>query len=505
MEYIQKDVKTKNKLYCTSMNVSLDPKLAIEQFKSVQKMYDRENYQKTNKKNIIAHSFTQSFHKDENVTPELAMTIAMETAEKHFGKDFQILISTHVDKEHIHSHFIVNSVSMTGEKYHSQGNTLSAFRKISDEVCKSYGLDVLDYSKHKKRKRTLTYNRWKEKQKGISWKDRIKIDIDKSIIKSSSTSELLVELSKLNYECKYFTNASGEKYLGIRDTKFKKTYFANTKNFGEGYDLKSLEEKINNKDLVKLPNEVEINNTLNNSIDVKKAIRIKVYKEKNIQLKYRSTIDILIDLIVNRNVIKPVKYYKQYPYSVKNDYHVQMLSNQLQFIRSKGIKSYDDFENAKNKMQKSYDDLTVKVNKLVKMKATHKNLVKEFETFEILQNKKVASERNRNTNVESGFSERKLLKVTTDELNLLRTLEDKLQEFDLNKIKDNLVILEDNIEKIKEVFKEYGKDVRMFEEIETTLEDIENESYINNAKISSKRDDESFDKENKSNEDIERR
>lgn len=479
IEYIQNDEKTKNKAYCSGVNVSIDSNLANEQFKSIQKIYDKGNYKNTDKENIIAHHFTQNFRKDENITPELAHAIALETAEKHFGNDFQILISTHVDKEHIHNHFIINSISMSGKKYHSQGDTLTEFRKTSNDICKSYGLKTLDMANHKKRKRTLTYNRWREKQKGVNWKDRIKIDIDKAIIKSNNFDELLKELDKLDYESKFFENAKGEKCFGIRDKKFKKTYFANTKNFGDGYDLKSLEEKINNKDLIELPNK----DIIDDVFDIKKAITIKVYKQQNIQVKYKSTITILVDLIMNKNVIKPIKYYKQYPYSVKNDYHVQTLADQLSFINKKGITNFNELEKSKDKLKTSYDDLTIKVNKLVKMKATHKTLVKEFETFEILQNKKELSQ---------------------DELNLMNTLDKKLEEFDLIKIKNNLILIEENIEKIKPIFKQYGEEMKMFEEIETTLDDIEKEAYIEKAKITYQSQTQSQ-VETKSENDIERR
>ncbi len=475
IEYIQKDDKTNFKMYILGMNVAEDPELASLQFDTIQKLYDKGNYKDTEKENIIAHHFKQSFAKDEKITPELAMAIAIETAQKHFGDNFQISIATHIDKDHIHSHFIVNSISMTGVKYHSQGDTLSAFRKTSDDICKSYGLSTLDYSKHKRKRRTLTYNRWKEKQKGVNWKDRIKIDIDKAIIKSNNFEDLFKELDKLNYECKYFNNAKGEKYFAIRDKKFKKEYFANTKNFGEGYDLKSLEDKINNKDLIKIPNEELI-------VQSKTEIRFvtsRSYKHTDIQLRYKSTIKILVDLITSKNVIKPIKYYKQYPYSVKNDFHVQTLADQLNFCKKKNISNFEELKNSKGKARNAYKDLTIKVNELVKMRATHKTLVKEFETLALLQNKD---------------------NLTLEEIKILRSLESKLDDFDLKKIKDNLVLIEENIEKVKPIFKQYGEEIKMFEDIESTLKEIEEESYINKAKISNDKNIDNIEaRENKNN------
>ncbi len=458
IKYIQKDEKTNYKFYCDGINVPPDCDFAILQFEEIQKLYDKNLYNNTTKNKILAHHFSQNFSPKDNVSPELAMQIARETAEKHFGKDFQVLFSTHVDKDHIHNHFIVNSISMTGEKYHSKGDTLSAFRQTSDEICKSYGLHTLDFANHKKRKRTLTYNRWHEKQISLNWKDRIKVDIDKAIIKSESISQLFDELGNRNYECKLFTNKNGEQYFGIKDKKFKKTYFANTKNFGDGYDLKSIESKIENKDLVDVPNKQFINET----VFEMKAVTINVYKQKNIQLKYKDTITTIVELITTKNVIRPIKYYKQYPYSVQNDYHVQTLSDQLRFLRSKNIDSIEKFKSAKGNLKVYYDDLTSKVNTLVKMKATHRKLLNEFETLELLQNKK---------------------ELTSDEILKIKALESKLDEYDINKIKDNLKKIDENIVKVQVHFEKYGEDLKMYTEIEATLEDIENESYINKAKI----------------------
>ncbi len=454
IKYIQRDDKTNFKLYCDGINVSTNPHLAFEQFSTIQKIYEKDTYNEKEKEKIIAHHFTQNFHKDENITPELAMKIASETVKKHFGEGYQILLATHVDRDFIHTHIIVNSISTAGEKYHAKGETLSAFRKTSDEVCKSYGLSTLDFSKHKRRKRTLTYNRWRDKQKGISWKDRIKTDIDKSIIKSGNMEELFQKLDKLNYECKFFKNAKGEKYFGIRDKKFKKSYFANTKNFGAGYEIKDIEEKLNNKNLIELPND-EV-------IEEAKVITIKVYSQQNIKLKYKSTISILVDLIMNKNVIKPFKYYKQYPYSVNNDYHVQTLANQLNFLDKKNINSHEDLKNEKDKMKIFKEDVTEKVNKLTKMRTTHKALIRDFETFELLKNKKI---------------------ITKDEKQTLIKLQQKLNEYDIKKIENNLNLIESNIEKVKPVFEKLGSDLKMIDEIETTLKDIENESYIDKAKI----------------------
>lgn len=83
----------------------------------------------------------QSFSPYDNVTPEKAHEIALKFAEKHF-KGFQVLIATHTDREHIHTHFIINAVSLeTGKKYHADNKSLWSMRKTSNGYCQDYGFE----------------------------------------------------------------------------------------------------------------------------------------------------------------------------------------------------------------------------------------------------------------------------------------------------------------------------------------------------------------------------
>ena len=85
----------------------------------------------------------QSFHPDEAITPETAHEIAVKFASEQF-KGYEVLVATHVDKEHIHSHFIINSVnSDTGNKYHADKDEIQKLRNASDKLCLEYGLTVV--------------------------------------------------------------------------------------------------------------------------------------------------------------------------------------------------------------------------------------------------------------------------------------------------------------------------------------------------------------------------
>ncbi len=91
----------------------------------------------------LYYHLVQSFPKGYEISPELAHKIALELTEKAL-KDYECVVATHIDREHIHSHIVFNSVSLEdGRKYHSDNNSLHELMKLSDEICESYGVHTL--------------------------------------------------------------------------------------------------------------------------------------------------------------------------------------------------------------------------------------------------------------------------------------------------------------------------------------------------------------------------
>lgn len=94
-------------------------------------------------KGIIAHHFIQSFAPNDNVTPETVHRFGVEYAKLCFP-NYQVVVSTHVDKEHLHNHIIVNSCNMiTGRKYYDNKETMKNNRAISDKLCRKHGVSVI--------------------------------------------------------------------------------------------------------------------------------------------------------------------------------------------------------------------------------------------------------------------------------------------------------------------------------------------------------------------------
>ena len=143
----------------------------------------------------------QSFHPDEPITPETAHEIALRFAEENFP-GYEVLVATHVDRHHIHSHFVLNSVNAeTGLKFHSDNHEIQRLRDSSDKLCVEYGLSVVvPKSKKVKGMSTAEYH---VAEKGQSWKLDLAIAIDEAM-RYAVSKEHFIELMEMEgYEVKW--------------------------------------------------------------------------------------------------------------------------------------------------------------------------------------------------------------------------------------------------------------------------------------------------------------
>ena len=132
INYVTNEEKTKDHLI-TGINV--DPFRAVDEMIVVKQLYDKMDGRQYD-------HYIQSFHADEKVTAEQAHKIAVQWAEKMFP-NHEVVVSTHQEKKHLHSHFIVNSVSFVdGEKIHHSARWLQEAKDRSDEICREQGLTI---------------------------------------------------------------------------------------------------------------------------------------------------------------------------------------------------------------------------------------------------------------------------------------------------------------------------------------------------------------------------
>lgn len=182
------------------------------------------------------YHYTQSFSPDEPITGQQAHELAKKFAEKAWP-DCQILVATHVDREHIHSHFVVNSVCYESGYMLRQGpTTLKKLRKLSDEICMAHGFSVLppDPPKHSKQLSTREY---RSMDKNQSWKLQLMIAIEDAMAVAHSREHFIKLLKRKDYQVKWtderksitYTTPSGVKCRDIKlyDSKFLKEMMEN--------------------------------------------------------------------------------------------------------------------------------------------------------------------------------------------------------------------------------------------------------------------------------------
>lgn len=186
-EYKTFDSKSKRRLVG---GVNCDGENAFREFMATKKVHDKAN-------GIFFYHYAQSFPPTEKITPEQAHEIALEFAEKAWP-GHEVLVATHCDKEHIHSHFVINSVGFeSGMKLRQSPSTLKKLRKLSDEICIAHRLSVLQpYKGGGKRMSTREY---RARMKGESWKQKLANDIDKAMEFSGSRDEFIRSMSILGY------------------------------------------------------------------------------------------------------------------------------------------------------------------------------------------------------------------------------------------------------------------------------------------------------------------
>ena len=176
------------------------------------------------------YHYVQSFSPTEKVTAEQVHRIGLELAAKAWASH-EVLVTTHTDAEHLHNHFVINSVHYeNGKKLRQNPGTLTKLRMLSDAICTEYGLSVL--RPYEKDGAKISSREYRAAAKGESWKFQLIADMDFVMNRSGSRDDFVREMNRLGYqitwtdERKYitFTCPNGMKCRDIRlhDKKYLK-------------------------------------------------------------------------------------------------------------------------------------------------------------------------------------------------------------------------------------------------------------------------------------------
>jgi hypothetical protein len=244
LNYVMKEEKTEKKLLSC---LNCTPDMVQEQMEFTKRLWGK-NGGRTYK------HFVQSFAPEENIDPVQAHQIACQlAASRPEWQDFEVLIATHEDKKHIHTHFVVNSVScVDGHKIQQSKAELQAMKDYSDQLCAKYGLHITEKGKTfdgQEREETAAFSKdtyqllIKAEQGEVkSYVQDIALAILKCREQATSRADFVQHMNEQGYGVdwqdshKYITfidlnrQVKGEKQCKIRNNKLEKYY---NMNFGK--------------------------------------------------------------------------------------------------------------------------------------------------------------------------------------------------------------------------------------------------------------------------------
>lgn len=342
-QYVINEEKTMEKRYVTYMNCSFDnPKESMENTK---KHYHDES-------EILAFHGYQSFEEDE-IDADLAHQLGVLLAQKIWGDRFEVIVSTHLDTDNIHNHFLVNSTSFKdGKRYCNTYKDIYYMRKVSDELCLQYGLSIVEEKKNIGKSRQQYFH-------AKTLREIIREDVDSAINVSYTDRQFYRELELLGYEIKI-----SEKNISVKHPMNQR--FVRLKSLGHDYEKEKVFERI-----------LDINksNRINRLCYSKYNFNIEPYFIKYKQRKLTGLqrlflhYQYVLKIIPrdNRTHLSP-EYKKELREAVKK---LDEISQQTIILCTNSINTIDE-------LNVYVDDLQVQLNSLEKQRTRYRNDIRKY-------------------------------------------------------------------------------------------------------------------------------
>lgn len=331
IEYVMNGDKTDEMKYVSGVNCL--PETAYEEMMSTKNRFNK------GKEKIIGYHLIQSFAEGE-VTPEVAHELGLEYVNEVFGKDFEVVVATHLNTDNVHNHIVINSVSLkTGKKFYDYHASRDYLRIVSDCICQYYGLSVLEDKiwKHKG-----AYKRFAREN---PYMQMVKSDVDRCLAESYYEGDFAKRMKELGYD---YSNDYEQGLVIIDNTRDKKVYLQ--KFFGDEYSHNKIIDRIldyDNSNIIKYGKKYKM------SIEeYKKMLEIKRIDEiKKLPLLY-----ILFCMLLKIDPLPAkmdfgkarVKLTKEMRIEVK---YMNELSRQAILLSGNKIGSLDDLKTFRTKLE----------------------------------------------------------------------------------------------------------------------------------------------------------
>ena len=352
------------------------------------------------------YHFIQSFSGKE-VSSEKCNDIGMELAECLWGDKYQVLVCTHVDKDNVHNHIILNSVSfIDGSKYHNSKVELALVRQTNDDLCRKYGLSIVDSYKAEK-ENDIADSRIKNYNRNSGKMELIKQDIDEAIEKSRKYQDFVDELAYKGYYIKKFNNS-----LSISTPYFNRNIRL-ARAFGEDYTFENIKDRIYYRSYQPKEN---------------KVYKVKIYEGVKINkdlLKISSFYRLYVHYLYVFGKLPAKIHYEERTaeYYKEIDKYVKIM-DEFSFINIHDIKTLEDVQNLRTKYLEEISPLKAQKEEYMKLynhtqnsgdktilKAKIDHLNEDIERI----NKKLQTCRRIISKAEKGAKEEKLIQKRTEE------------------------------------------------------------------------------------------
>lgn len=339
LHYITNEDKTDSGILVTGVNCHAE--LAETEFKNTRsQLFKNKNVGKR-----LAYHLVQSFHPEDDISPEEAHEIAVKMC-KELYPDFQCVVSTHIDRGHIHNHIAINAYSLTGRKYKDKMNDekegLYAARNKSDEIAKEYGCFILPPSSRKFVKSNQKSDIYRYYKKA-TWKSMLLSEMQELKHKCSSLDEFIVKLFELGYDIKF------GKYIAVKPQG--KERYARLKTISEEFSEENLRAFYEGKFLQY------------GSLDSNKT-----YSKTEINRPYLSAYrDVQAMLLVTAGYASKNSGYPAFNSAVNKTYtQSSKLQQILDILNEENINSFDDLQDRIEYYNNEIHSLNKKVRKLEK-------------------------------------------------------------------------------------------------------------------------------------------
>jgi hypothetical protein len=333
--------------YVTGINCF--PETAAEKMKATKRLFGKSDRR-------LAYQIIQSFAPGE-ITPVLAHEFGVKYAEAWLG-DFEVVIGTHLDRAHIHNHIVFNSVScIDGRKFHlSKAEFYEKLRGISDQLCREYGLSVIEYIDSSR----MSYEEWEKRYPDgrRSLKQIIRSDIEECIKDAGSAGNFYVLMENRGY----VVDLSG-KYAKVRPTESERFFRLVTL----GYPDEELQRRIENRGAFSLPKISRVYRSLNKKI----APGRKLTRFEAMYVRWLYVLG-----KVKRNSWKSVRI------SVGECRKFDHYKQQLKFIAENSITEMGDLLKKKKTVQESVKELDIEKFRLQGTARKYKALFEAHKVFE---------------------------------------------------------------------------------------------------------------------------